>query len=375
MGNFEDKLSLCAKCKVFSNACFELKATFPQKKGRRKKIRLEKLPCSKAIFRREPLLLKSADCTMSSLKTQCLSLPLVTANRIIGLACLDIKDTSSLLDMSLLQSMAHEIAALIASAKFDAEREKNVKKVEELEACVEAKERLSDLGNLSLMLAHELRSPLGVAKMCVRRLEKDLNETQRKDVAMITEQISLCSKRIKELLTLTPTDLYQADVEEARVFFEDFLTALLEKEFKLPENIILERKFDKNLPVIKAKEEQLRHIFVSLIENAVQAMPSGGKLNIKATDRGNGFVEVKITDSGIGMSEKVKKCIFEPFFSTKEDGTGLGLSMVLKNILELNGIVDVESKEGTGTTFKLKFLINTDNEKEVKHVKDKSSLG
>jgi signal transduction histidine kinase len=111
------------------------------------------------------------------------------------------------------------------------------------------------------------------------------------------------------------------------------------------------------LPVIKGDEILLRQAFTNLIQNAVEAMPQGGELVIKAftlTGSAGDFLDVSISDTGHGISENIMDKIFIPFFTTKDKGTGLGLAIVHKIVVSHGGNISIDSSE-KGTTFRIKF--------------------
>ena len=120
-------------------------------------------------------------------------------------------------------------------------------------------------------------------------------------------------------------------------------------------DIKLEKQFSE-LPPIKAKPEEIQQIFINLLTNAVQAMEGKGILRI-STENKNGNVLAKIIDTGPGIPKKYLSKIYDPFFTTKEQGqgTGLGLNIVHQLVLKYEGTIDVSTREGKGTTFSLTF--------------------
>jgi signal transduction histidine kinase len=115
------------------------------------------------------------------------------------------------------------------------------------------------------------------------------------------------------------------------------------------------RDYAPDLPKVLGDEKQLGRLFLNLIINAIEAMPQGGTLRLQAHQRtendGATFCEVRILDTGIGMSAEEQAKIFEPFYSSKEDGLGLGLAIVKEIVSEHGGVIAVESEKGKGTTF------------------------
>jgi signal transduction histidine kinase len=118
--------------------------------------------------------------------------------------------------------------------------------------------------------------------------------------------------------------------------------------------IVVER--DENLPVVNGDPAQLNQVLVNVVVNAIQAMPDGGMLTIR-TMRQKGWVSIIVADTGHGIREEDMDKIFLPFFTTKEvdEGTGLGLSVVYGIVNEHGGRIEVDSKEGQGSHFEIKF--------------------
>ncbi len=122
----------------------------------------------------------------------------------------------------------------------------------------------------------------------------------------------------------------------------------------IPENIELVKKLDADLPEVELDPDQIQQVLINMTTNAVQAMPEGGKLTIGARKKGE-FLEVEITDTGIGIPQEVRDKIFEPLFTSKAKGIGLGLA-VCKSIIDRHeGQIEVTSEVGKGTTFNIKL--------------------
>jgi signal transduction histidine kinase len=131
------------------------------------------------------------------------------------------------------------------------------------------------------------------------------------------------------------------------------------------QGVTLVREDASELPAVLIDGEQMKQVFLNLILNAVQAMPQGGQLRIatalKREEVGGStapLVEIAIQDTGEGMAEDVKRNIFEPFFSTKEEGIGLGLSIAQRIVEEHRGGIFVDTAPGKGTTFFLRFPVD-----------------
>ena len=219
-------------------------------------------------------------------------------------------------------------------------------------------EKMTSLGQLAASIAHEINNPLGSILVYTQLLLRQLNEEQFAKSSIIDhlkkiESETVYSGRmVKNLLdfsrqsppSLSPVNLNQV-VEKAY--------SLVAHSAEL-NNVTVIRRLEQGLPRIKADPNQLKQVFTNLMLNAVQAMPSGGHLEISTSKvKNNIFVEVK--DSGCGIKKEHLDRLFTPFFTTKEEvmGVGLGLSVSYGIVERHGGRIEVKSKEGKGTTFKV----------------------
>jgi two-component system NtrC family sensor kinase len=125
----------------------------------------------------------------------------------------------------------------------------------------------------------------------------------------------------------------------------------LEKE-AFHRNITVRLQLDEALPQIYADYGQLQQVFLNILNNAFSAVRDGGTVVVTSSEHDQDFVGISITDDGIGMTEETRKHMFDPFFTTrKSSGTGLGLSITYGIVKKLGGNIEVQSKEGEGTTF------------------------
>ncbi|WP_347490686.1 ATP-binding protein [Desulfoscipio sp. XC116] len=221
---------------------------------------------------------------------------------------------------------------------------------EKLEEELRRSERLAALGRLVTGVAHELRNPIGVIKATVQLMEKDfahISETQEY-VKIINEQISRSNRVIQELLDFGRPSKH--------IVQSAFINALLEKvlTFTSPmlrqQHIQLQLQFDESIPYTEVDAEKIKQVFVNLILNAAQAMPDGGTLTIK-TFHDSKWVYTDFTDNGSGIELAELGSIFDPFYTTKESGAGLGLSISHQIVRAHGGHINVSSHINEGTTF------------------------
>jgi PAS domain S-box-containing protein len=227
-----------------------------------------------------------------------------------------------------------------------AERTKELKVAQEQ---LVKKEKLAVLGKLAGGVGHELRNPLGAIKnaayflnMVLENPEPDVKET----LEIMTREVARSEDILSSLLDFArPTVLTLRKVR-----MNDVLAEAVTRN-PIPENIKLTRTPDDTLPDIMADPDKLLQVFTNLITNACQAMSAGGSLTIQSALSGKDRVSVSVTDTGTGITEEHMKRLFEPLFSTKAKGIGLGL-VVTKAIVEAHqGSIDVRSEPGKGTTF------------------------
>ena len=125
------------------------------------------------------------------------------------------------------------------------------------------------------------------------------------------------------------------------------------------ENIQIKTNLASDLPRLSLDSEQITQALGNLIKNAIEAMPDGGTLNLLTQLVGEGKVQIKIQDTGIGMSPETLAQIFEPYYTTKDTGTGLGMAIVQRIITDHDGEIFVETDEGTGTTVSIELFRET----------------
>lgn len=214
------------------------------------------------------------------------------------------------------------------------------------------KEKLAVLGQLAGGVGHELRNPLGAIKNAVYFLNMAIEEPVeevKESLKIIEEEVTTSERIITSLLDFArpkPLNLQNLVINDVVQSAQKYIT--------VPENVTIVNNLDKSLPSIHADSEQLTQVFRNIIFNAIQAMPEGGQLVINSVEKQERVI-ISFTDSGVGISEENLGRLFEPLFTTKAKGIGLGL-VVSKTLIEgHNGRIDVQSKVGKGSTFTIKL--------------------
>ncbi len=254
-------------------------------------------------------------------------------------------------ERSLIDTISKQIALIIERKEAADDRLK-------LQEQLRHADRLATIGQLSAVMAHEINEPLGnilgfaqLAKKC-----PDLPEQAEQDLNKIIAASLQAREVIKKLMLFAR----QKQPEKTKVNLNNVVNEGLSfLEFRCTkEGIELVRLLSPDIPEIIADPSQLHQVLVNLVVNALQAMPEGGKITIR-TMTGDNYVSLIVEDTGIGMSDEVKKQMFIPFFTTKDvgQGTGIGLSVVHGIVTSHGGSIKVESDIGKGTRFEIKLPI------------------
>ncbi len=223
-------------------------------------------------------------------------------------------------------------------------------------------QKISSLGFLATSLAHEMKNNLGAINLILEGILQKYNTNnspfanEQKYLEMISAQIKECIKIPERLLKLARNNDISTSLFNITTNINDTLS-LLDYDIK-SHGIELIKSFSNTNEQLIGNETDFKMIILNLVQNAINAMPDGGTLEIKTnTNKENILIEIK--DTGCGISEIALKHIFEPFYSTSTDvnkkGTGLGLAIVKDLILKFNGKITVNSKKNIGTSFQIAF--------------------
>jgi signal transduction histidine kinase len=251
-------------------------------------------------------------------------------------------------DVLFLQSVANVLALAVR-------RQKTAQALRESERRAHAAEEIAAIGTLASGLAHEIGNPMNIILGYAQMLEAALtDERSRERARLIGEQTQRVAKLIQTLLNVArPRETTHIPLQLPDVV-EESLGFVREKLRK--RGISVERDFE-NAPAIRGDPAKLQQLFLNLFVNAADAMPDGGTLRVSLCCLDPDEVEIRVSDTGVGISSETVNKIFEPFHTTKPAGEGSGLGLtVSKNIaLEHNGRIAVSSRIGEGTEFRILF--------------------
>jgi len=224
------------------------------------------------------------------------------------------------------------------------------------------REKLAVLGQLSGGVGHELRNPLGVISNAVyflRTIQPDASEKVREYLDIIGAEVSNAKRIVSQLLDFSRV----RSTNPGKIAVRSLATKLIEKT-PPPEGVIVEIAVPSETPPVVSDLDHLNQILSNLVVNAYQAMPKGGQLTIEAAVEGESEVSITVRDTGTGISEENLSKVFEPLFTTKARGIGLGLTLS-QNLAKANGCrLEVSSEEGEGSAFRVLLPVEQSNHTE-----------
>jgi two-component system sensor histidine kinase HydH len=230
----------------------------------------------------------------------------------------------------------------------------DLSQIRELEEQLQRAERDAVVGRMAAGVAHELRNPLssvkGLALLLKSKFGEDLSSQQTAD--LMVEQVERLNRSISELLDYARPGM----VTKTTLHIDELLAkaVMLIRTDAETQNILVEENYGCGATLMEGDQDKLTQLFLNLCLNGIQAIGEGGKLSI-STDCSAGDIIIEIADNGCGISPEVLDKVFEPYFTTKHGGTGLGLAMSARIIHDHNGSISLTSVENEGTTITIKL--------------------
>jgi len=274
--------------------------------------------------------------------------PIIAKNELEGFLCLGEKLSGEVYsdeDIDLLTTLCSQMAVSIENAMLYEDALEAQKKLYQAD-------KLATVGALAAGLAHEIKNPIAAIKGFAQVIDRAVIEKDSEAIKdfkeVVPRQLDRINEIVEKLLTLSrPPKLEKKKIDINSLL--DEIVKLVEKQ-ALKQRVEIVRSFEE-LPKTLADPEQLTQAFLNLVLNAVQSMPDGGQIEIRTRFLGMDRIIVEIIDNGAGIPKDRISRIFDPFYTTKDTGSGLGLSVTQKIIIDHHGKIEVESEVGKGSKF------------------------
>lgn len=225
-------------------------------------------------------------------------------------------------------------------------------------------ERLSLIGQMAASITHEIRNPMAVIRGFVQLMRERSPDSQQEYYQIVMEELDRANMIISDFLSLAQNRVLQMEMKSLHDIIRE-MVPLLNADANLRGQAI-EVNLCEFIPLIMLNDKEIKQLLLNLARNGMEAMNDKGVLRIHTTySEEKDWIELRIQDEGVGISLEQKKRLFEPFYTTKTRGTGLGLPLCLSIAERHNGRIEVESHEGEGTTFIVSFNSQSDNSKSA----------
>ena len=240
-------------------------------------------------------------------------------------------------------------------AKLESRIDDRTRELQETQAQLMHQDKMAGFGLLAAGIAHEVGNPLMSISTIVQVLERrNPDDYTREKLALVGGQLARIQGIVRELTTFSRP----ASHERSRFALSEIVDEALNiaKYYKGTKTRTIIADVPRDLPVLYGVKDQLVQVVFNLVLNAIDATQKGGLIEVRAARAGDG-VEVAVHDNGSGIDSANKSRVFQPYFTTKKQGTGLGLFVTRKIVGEHGGTVDFESAPGQGTTFRIRLPV------------------
>ena len=288
--------------------------------------------------------------------------PLIAKNKVMGAIFVDNHFTKKPIteeDIRFLLMFANQAGLAIENAMIYSNLEETNKSLRQAQELLLQKEKLATIGEMATGIAHEIRNPLvslgGFARRLRDRTQSD--ELARKYADIIYKETDRLEKILREILSFSKETSPSLAPTDINVVITDILT--LFRDQLAGKNVEVLTELSDDLPRIQADPQQLKQVFINLFSNAEQAMEKGGKLFVatRISEETSFEIQVEVSNTGPGIPREVMANIFNPFFTTKSMGTGLGLTIVHRIITSHGGRILVHNRSEGGVSFLIFFPV------------------
>lgn len=246
---------------------------------------------------------------------------------------------------------------------------RDLSRVRDMEEQLRRSDRLAALGVLAAGVAHEVRNPLVGIRAAAQLMEGEpgFPQTLREFTGIIVRQVDRLNRIVDELLTFAGQRRIQRQSCNVNQIIEEALR--LQESALQSGRIGVVRRYDPEVPPVAGDADGLLQVFLNVVRNGIEAMAGGGELTVRTRFErvapqcgGRAAAVAEVSDRGPGMPPEAQRQIFNPFFTTKAGGTGLGLPISVRIVEEHGGAIEVQSRVGEGTTFRVLLPLAGDDE-------------
>jgi len=266
-------------------------------------------------------MIKSGDCIQISMK----SVPIVIDDKIVGIFVI-VRDITELKDK---------------------------------EELIRRSEKLSIVGELAAAVAHEVRNPLTSIKGFLQLLQyKDSKDEEKQYYNIMLSEIERINLIVSEFMVLSKPQAITYQNENITSLLKDVITLL--ETIAIVKNIEVTKEFESDMILVKCEGNQIKQVFINIFKNAIEAVPDKGKIHIEVSHWKKESVCIRFIDNGHGIPNDLLSRLGEPFYTTKEKGTGLGLMVSYKIIEDHRGSINIKSEMNKGTTVDIILPVSID---------------
>jgi signal transduction histidine kinase len=295
-----------------------------------------------------------------SLLEAAISIPLILNGNLNGMICLGSKsppDTYTHEDVEFLSILAYQSANALENRRLTEDLKKS-------KSHMQRADRLASLGTLTAALAHEIRNPLVAIKTFTQLLPERFDDEEFRNhfLHIVSGEVDRISTLINELLEFARPSDPKVEAEDVNTILDSII--LLVSSGTKKKHIHINKDFPPNLPPVPIDREQMKQVFLNILINAIEATAESGKICVKTRpyikSNGDPYIQIEFTDTGCGIPAEYLENIFNPFFTTKHTGSGLGLSISNQIVQEHKGYIDVESQLNNGSSFYVNLPLHRD---------------